>query len=251
MISIIKFLNSLFVEECLNCGKSGNLICEVCLENIQKSKLKYLNKVPDLSYSERIDYKNTEYLQNITWISSSLPFQNNAVKKSLYSLKYNYVKDIAKYLAKVSFEDFYNFLNKNIRELNQNTEKIIIIPIPISKKRLIKRNYNQSEILLNEIIINIYENYNLNLSSQVYTDLIIKNKHTIPFHQSLNQESRLKLIQNVFTINPKYNSEFLKGKIIILFDDITTTGATFYELRKTLINYGLNQESILAFALAH
>lgn len=251
MIKIFNFLNNLFIEECLNCGKNGSLICEICLNNLEKSKLKSKIIVPTLSYSQLIDYKNTEYLSNIDWISSPYSFQNPILKKALFYLKYHHVKTVAKYLAVITYQDFYNFLKIHIQNFPKNIQEIILLPVPISKQRLIKRNYNQSEILIKEIIKMIQINYNLDLDKNIYTDLLFRNKNTIPFSETHNQETRLKLIAEAFSINSKYPKEFFEDKIIIIFDDITTTGATFYEARKTLFEAGIKNENIFAFAIAH
>lgn len=225
------FLDIFFPESCICCSKFGEIVCYDCREEIKKDKA------------------NTENLKNINWIRANLSYKNEKLKKILFSIKYHYLKLAGKYLAKIVYKDFYDFLKD---KLSFYVEKeLIILPIPISKKRLIERSYNQTEILIKEIIREIKENEDLDLRGNIYTDLLIKNKHTIKFAKTHSPSERENLIKDAFSMNEKYEREFLENKIIILFDDITTTGSTFYEARNTLVKSGAKRENIFGYALAH
>ncbi len=249
MLNLYKFLNFLFIEECIGCQKNGIMLCEEC-------KLEILNK-------EKINHKDLENTKSIDWVKSPLLYKNEILKKSIFQLKYYYVKAVAKYLAELVYKDFLNFINEILEKTNQTIENVIIVPIPISKKRLIERNYNQSEVLIKEIIKEIIVFNTAGLAfgqpcrqtkiteENILTDLLQKQKHTIKFSHTHSSYDRENLIKDAFKVNKKYQKDFLQNKIIILFDDITTTGATFYEARKTLIDFGTKRENIFGFALAH
>ena len=178
-----------------------------------------------------------------------MSYKNEKLKKVLFSIKYYYLKLASKYLAKIVYEDFYNFLKDKLSIYVG--QELIIIPIPISKKRLIERSYNQTEILIKEIVKEIKDTENLDLRGNIYIDLLIKNKHTIKFAKTHSPTEREDLIKDAFNVNQNYKKEFLENKIIILFDDITTTGSTFYEARNTLVKSGAKRENIFGYAIAH
>lgn len=224
-------LDIFFPESCIICSKFGEIICEECREEIKKDKA------------------NIENLKNINWIHANLSYKNQKLKKILFSIKYYYLKSASKYLAKIVYRDFYDFLKDKLSFYVG--QELIIIPIPISKKRLIERSYNQSEILIKEIIREIKEHEDLDLEKNIYIDLLIKNKHTIKFAETHSVSERENLIKNAFIVDGKYNKEFLENKIIIIFDDITTTGSTFYEARNTLVASGAKRENIFGYALTH
>lgn len=230
-----KLLNIFFGEICFGCEKAGEIICENCLIKM-KNKSKYEKIIEN---------------ENINWVEYSLSYKNEKVKKALFLLKYNYTKSVAKYLAKITFFDFLNFIKKILKEKNLLYKDIIIIPIPISKKRLIERSYNQSEILIKEIILKIKEINDLDLTENLLINFLIKTKHTIKFANTHSYLEREKLIKNVFMINKNLEIPNLKEKIVFLIDDITTTGVTFYEARNELIKNGFQKENIFGFALAH
>lgn len=221
-------LNIFFPEMCISCGEAGQSLCSKCLSEIKNQK-------------------SEDNYKNIDWIHSCLSYKNPKLKNALFYLKYHYTKSIAKHLAGITYQDFYIFLEKIDPEL----KNVLILAIPISKKRLRERNYNQSELIIREIISKIKENKNLNLENFLIIDLILKNKDTIKFAKTHSHTERENLIRDAFMINDKYKNKFLEDKKIILIDDITTTGTTFYEARNTLIKAGFQKKNVFGFAVAH
>lgn len=228
-----KFSNLFFGEFCLECNTQGETICKKCLLKIKREKV-----------SDKI-------INNISWAKSSLPYNNKIVKRALFLLKYSHNKKVAKYLAEISSKDFLIFLEKIIKARNLDYKDLIILPIPISKKRLIERDYNQTEVLIKEIFLYLKENYDLDLKENLYTNILLKEKHTIKFAHTHSPSERQALIKNAFSINPHFLDLILENKILILVDDITTTGTTFYEARNELLKNNISKENIYAFALSH
>ena len=109
----------------------------------------------------------------------------------------------------------------------------------------INSSFVENKELIEINMLNPFKNFN------IFIDLLIKNKHTTKFAKTHSPSERENLIKDAFNINEKYEKEFLGNKIIILFDDITTTGSTFYEARNTLIKSGAKRENIFGYAIAH
>ncbi len=104
-------------------------------------------------------------------------------------------------------------------------EDIYIAPVPLHWTRLIKRGFNQSAKLAQAI----HKTYP---SSILALDLLIRNQRT-PSQGHLNRSDRIKNVANAFSINPKFTST-LRGKKILIVDDVMTTGATVDACAKTL-----------------
>ncbi len=231
-------INNFFLEECINCNEPSKIICKKCYKFLIRNNNKKI-------------FKN-----DLSFINFSLNYKNELVKKALFRLKYNFTKNISVYLSNATFYDLLLFIKKIT---NEDLENIILSPIPISRKRFIERSYNQSEILLKDLIKKIikeknivYKLFNKEFDFETsYLEIIKREKNTKKFINSHSREERLELIENAFIINKDINIEKLKNKKIILFDDITTTGATFYEAKKTLIKAGIEKDNIFTFALAH
>ena len=110
-----------------------------------------------------------------------------------------------------------------------------IIPIPLHRKRLEKRGYNQAEI--------IAEALGKRLNLPVKKKQLKRKINTKP-QKDLNPGERQKNIKGAFTAD-----EGLKGENILLLDDIYTTGATLDEAAGTLKKAGAERVYFLVIAI--
>lgn len=117
---------------------------------------------------------------------------------------------------------FVNFILKNEKIFEKLQSYDTIIPVPISKKRMKERGYNQSLLIAKNL------SKELNISLQV--NCLLKTRNIIE-QSKLNKEQRKDNIQNVYELK---NGEILNNKRILLIDDIYTTGSTVNECSKIL-----------------
>ena len=112
----------------------------------------------------------------------------------------------------------------------------IIMPVPLHYTRLIKRKYNQSALLaqkLSEMTAVPYDNFTL-----------VRSRKTKPQVEVTGKE-RLTNVKNAFSVK---NSKLVKGKRIVLIDDIMTTGSTVKECAVVLKKAGAKSVDILTIA---
>jgi len=117
----------------------------------------------------------------------------------------------------------------------------LIIPIPIHTEKLKSRKYNQAALLAQKMG-NI-----LNLPVQL--NLLVKITST-PAQAGLSFVQRQKNIKNSFNLNPKAATK-LKGKNILLIDDVITTTATINEASRILKKHKARQVVAITFAHTH
>ncbi len=224
LIHIFKrFLDLLFPQKCLGCGISGAIICESCLMSFPPFLAE--NKSPHLlaGYSGRWGDKPPN-LSKIDEIFAATSYENKIVKNTIWLFKYRNVKALAEPLSILIVKKIGDKITHLISNASQTA---VIIPIPLSRKKLKKRGYNQAEILgkcLSD-----------KLSIKIETDVLYKTKETISQVEIKDRDKRLKNIQGVFAVK---NPEIIRNKIIILVDDITTTGATLNEASRVLKQAG-------------
>tara|TARA_Y100000031_G_scaffold150898_2_gene191127 strand:- start:45246 stop:45656 length:411 start_codon:yes stop_codon:yes gene_type:complete len=115
----------------------------------------------------------------------------------------------------------------------------LVIPIPLSKKRLRKRGFNQAELLAREFTMR-------DTSFTLSTNVLYKIKDT---RSQTTLKNRTERMANVIDSFEARNAEKIKDKNIILIDDIYTTGATLNEARRILINAGARM--VLCCTIAH
>ncbi|MFB0972348.1 MAG: phosphoribosyltransferase family protein, partial [Neofamilia sp.] len=111
-----------------------------------------------------------------------------------------------------------------------------IIPIPLHKKTLLKRGFNQIDLLT--------EYLSINLKRENYTDVLLKPKFTEE-QARLDSGERKTNLSGAFAIE---NQEKIEGKSILLVDDMITTGATVEECSKILKNHGAKTVIVLSIA---
>jgi len=118
------------------------------------------------------------------------------------------------------------------------TESDCIIPVPLHRIRLFMRRYNQAALLALGLA---------KLSDKpVIYDLLVRKINTPP-QMSLNRNQRLKNVKSAFGINDKYK-EKVKGKSVLLIDDVMTTGATIESCAKILKKSGAWRVNVLTLA---
>lgn len=100
----------------------------------------------------------------------------------------------------------------------------VIIPAPMHKKDIRKRGFNQSVLIAHEV--------GRSLGLPVDTKSVVKSRHTHS-QKELSRVSRTVNLKSAFTASPE-----VKGKNVLLIDDICTTGSTLREITAALKQAG-------------
>ena len=187
-----KILTVFFPQKCLGCKKENDILCPDCLGKINR---------PD-----------TPYLKGVHLTAN---YQDPVLKKALWMLKYQGVKQLAKPLAELIKTRIWKKLEK---------EAWLIVPIPLSPKKLRKRGFNQAEL----IACHLFNSENNLLWGG---GVLSKKRETKSQVEVKDKEERLANVVGSFRTE---KPEIVKGKKIILIDDVYTTGATMNEAKKVL-----------------
>ena len=114
----------------------------------------------------------------------------------------------------------------------------LIIPLPIHWTRRCVRGYNQCELIANAL--------KETLNAPVSNGILLRSRR-VRSQRGLSRSQRLGNQRASFCISSK-GIEYLKGKHILLVEDIVTTGATANEAAKTLKSAGANTVLLAAVA---
>ncbi len=146
----------------------------------------------------------------------------------IYALKYQGADYVAPYMGE--------FMARRFSGLAELAEANVVIPVPLYKTRLKKRGYNQSELLARAFC----KATGLALDT---TSLVRVRDTQSQTH--LGREKRLENMTDAFVVN---NPQPVKGKTVLLIDDVATTGATLEGCAQALRKAGAKR--VLAYTFA-
>lgn len=157
---------------------------------------------------------------------------------AIHCLKYKEKIQLARPLGVLLFMAFCRYWNKE----NIN----LIVPIPLHKRKFRSRGFNTSFLLVKEWAF-IAKTLNGALTViPVAGDILVRKRWTEP-QTGLGRKERLQNIKNAFGVS---DSSKVKGKKILLVDDVYTTGATANECAKVLLRAGAARVDVLTLARA-
>ena len=229
------FVDLLFPIECLDCGCEGQWLCAECALKIRLEDRQPCQGCGRFSLSGAIctACKPDWALDGAL---AALDYDRVISAKLLKTLKYGLIKDLSPVLAKI-FLKFYHSLKLQDLAPDFGARKIIFVPVPLHARRLRWRGFNQSELIAGPIAER--------LGGELWGDILVRTKNVTPQTRFKGAE-RLKNIEDSFRFVGE--KEQLKGKIIILVDDVITTGVTMNECAKVLKMAGAKK--VWGFAIA-
>ena len=207
-------LDLLFPKFCLGCQREGSYLCEDCKATLE--------------ISETHQKYKTKYLSDLYHPSS---YQKSLIKNLIRSFKYEpFVKELAKPLSSLIIDHFQLIDHPPpFFGGGPNFEDYILISVPLEKRKLKRRGFNQAEELGKELA----KYFKIPLIS----DCLIKIKETQP-QMDLSEEERRENIKGVFFIK---NREKIRERKILLIDDVYTTGSTMTECAQILKGAGAKE----------
>ncbi len=230
-------LTVLYPQACQNCGASVEnfeygAACQTCwrktrifqgTETVCHKCSKFLSeKETDLrTFCHQCD---THFYEQ----ARAAGLYENALQTSVLNLKRE--PFICKNLRKVFVSAF---------EKSDFQDADLIVPIPLSKKRLLERGFNQAAILAKILS----DETKIKLDEQS----LIRKIHT-PMHRAgMDTKARELTVKNAFEIT---RPNLIKGKKILLVDDVFTSGATASACAKVLKKAGAEKVYVLTLARA-
>ena len=209
-------LDILFPTKCLGCGTKNEILCNNCMVQIRTAE-----RETDTNILAVFDYRDP------------------LIRKAIWELKYHHKRYLGEKLGQL----LYEFLIEDISDMKIDVSgrSIYIIPTPISNKKTKVRGYNQALAIAkgfcNSAEVGVFE-----LKNKV----VIKKIDNIPQVKISSRKRRLENVRGVFEIK---NPEIIKGRTIIIIDDVTTTGGTIAEIMRILKKAGAKK--VVGFAVAH
>ncbi len=227
-----KTLEIIFPSHCISCSaivSSDALFCDKCFVNLQficEPKCQICSYPFEVEFTHLPPFCGKCLVKKPHYDKALSIFRyNDTIAKPLSALKYNDQTFLAKKFARI--------LQTKFKEEIANCD--IICAVPLHKKRLQKRKFNQAILIAKNLD-----------KKKLVNSLLWRLSDTIP-QVKLKQKQREKNLKKAFLVNKKYRN-FVRGKKILLIDDVMTTGTTIDNCAKTLKKFGAMEVVVLTVA---
>ena len=236
--SVWTFLKDVLApKKCYSCKKEWHFLCDECFAKQDNFEwFCYICKRKSLNFkihkkclieNKLLSWKNFNdkkiYLDKVVVLTH---YRNKVIKKLIIAFKFFGRKSIWRELwARLSI-----LIEKNVNIWweSVNYWDYIIIPVPLHFWRKIMRWFNQSEVISDEIwkMLNIY-----------YSNKVVLRKKSTRHQSKLSQEKRIDNLRDAFKIDTKQLDK-IDNKIVLLVDDVVSSGTTLNEIAKILKQNG-------------
>jgi len=233
-------LNFIFPPFCASCHKKilqqkSGLICEACWDSLERWEAQCCqrcgeqlqvspeNQMPLLCPKCRIP----------DWACADIraigPFKA-PLADAIHLLKYSDRRSVVQKLS--------HYMEHSISGAEQYQAADLILSVPLHPARKRERVYNQAQLLAQALG---------KIMNKAYPENIISRARHTQTQTKLNKQQRLENVKDIFTVR---KPELVKGKTVILIDDVLTTGATIGSCARTLLEAGASRVLALTAAAA-
>jgi ComF family protein len=206
---ISDLIDLVFPRSCMVCDEllspQEKDICLDCLSKLPKIEKIHLEEIEKTFWGKIAVERATSYI----YYHKNSPYNN-----IIHNLKYRDRPEAGERLAFIA--------GTEIAESGFFDGIDAIVPLPLSKKKQRKRGYNQSEILAGEL--------SLRLDRRLDTKSLVRIRDT-PQQARLSLRERIRNVEGAFKIE---RPELVRGRTILLIDDVTTTMSTLENCAKVL-----------------
>lgn len=219
-----KLIDLIYPPVCGGCEKPGGRWCEECRNKVKKIPAPYCLTC-GLPLNRSGFCLDCSGKQRDGFLVRSWAIYEGSLRNAIHRLKYN--NDIG--LAEV----FAGYMAKDLIALNWDANLVLAVPLADKRKR--ERGYNQAALLARLIALEM----NLSFSNKG----IMRIRQTIS-QTRLNAVERRKNVENAFMAR----ADIVRGKRILLIDDLATTCATLEACTTALLHAGA--DLVHSFTLA-
>ena len=163
---------------------------------------------------------------------------DRALMNLIHSFKYAGKVQLAKPLAGLMLQTFQRYWVADVID--------VVIPVPLYGSRLRQRGFNQAVLLIQH-----WKKAAMTLAVDVAglrieKSALVRNRSTVP-QTGLGRQERMVNMKNAFGV---HEAGSIRGKRILLVDDVYTTGATVNECARELLANGAQHVDVLTVARA-
>ena len=205
-------LDLLFPDRCAGCQKWHTVLCPDCADRLPRAE-------------------GADLPENTL---ACLSYNHPTTKRLVYLLKNRGSQAVAEVAARLMLPW--------LSELSPAGQPIYLIPTPATSAKIRRRGYNQA-LILSEALRRM--NTDRQRPIEIKTDWVKKTRSTKDQTETKNRYERSRNLNNAFITTSRFQPN--PDAVLIVIDDVITTGSTFREISRTLKKAGGRSIAGLAF----
>ena len=218
-------LDLLFPPRCVVCGKLGEVLCSSCVADFPRLGEPACPICGAPGHTQAPCPSCPPPPLHIEQIQSAYLFEGG-LRKAIHALKYQRQRRLAGPLAEAICAVI----------LAEDGTNLALCPVPLHPKRLTERGFNQAELIVSELAVR--------WGIPVLEGGALRRVRETRSQVDLGRTERLTNVQGAFAAEP----ELVRGRRVLLFDDVCTTGVTLAACGEALWAAGAEQVSALTLA---
>ena len=218
-----QLLDLFFPPRCAACKAEGDFLCKNCVQKFRIKPIKASSRNP-----------SSEDFQFLDGVIYGADYAGNPeIQAAISQFKYKFNRELTGHFAEL--------VSQKLSELGMlKNKRAVLVPVPLHKKRLNYRGFNQAELIAHAAAAGYGEGAEVRY-------LLIRVKNTSQ-QAKLNKKERHWNLHEAFEVTGKLDE--LSDKVCFVVDDVCTTGATLDSCAKVLKDAGLKKVYGLVVARA-
>jgi len=190
-------------SDCLGCGSPGTRLCISCAQKVPRTHQRCIG-CQKTNPNGMTCWECSEQW-HLHRVLSATSYRHSLVKRAIKALKHQYDRSLVRPLALRLLTALHN------AHLPHNP---LFVPVPLHIRRKRWRGFNQAAHLAQEAS---------DITLMGYAEPLKRVVDTAPQEKTLGRSERMDAMSNAFEV---VDSAVIRGRHIILVDDVCTTGAT-------------------------
>ena len=233
--SVQRLLDAIYPPKCVVCGRAGSVVCATCLNSMRPPDAPLcahcgatIANAGDPAPQLCPDCTAGRRLTHFDGVRVATTYEG-AARTAILALKFRGQRRVAERLATLMTVPFWCDIQR----------ADIVLPMPLHASRQRERGYNQAEVLARAFA---------NLQGLRMRGDLLERTRATEAQTRLSREERRRNVAGAFALTSHAAAEAVKGRHILLIDDVTTTGSTLAAAAEPLRAAGATSIWGLTFA---